>query len=80
MNCALLVSRRVKKEQVAIMRKVKTHFEQIPIEIVKKIADEQKSDDSDDKEIKGPNVVVETPATKTEPYSITSVIYCRNRA
>ena len=77
MNCGLLVSRKTKKEQVAIMRKVKTHFEQIPIEIVKKIAEEE---ESDQKEIKSPNVVVETPATKTEPYSVSSVMYCRNRA
>lgn len=59
------------------MRKVKTHFEQIPIEIVKKIAEEE---ESDEKEIKSPNVVVETPATKTEPYSVSSFMYCRNRA
>lgn len=58
------------------MRKVKTHFEQIPVEIVKKIAEEE---ESDEKEIEPPNVVVETPATKTEPYSITSFMYCRNR-
>ena len=32
MNCGLLVSRKTKKEQVAIMRKVKTQFEQIPID------------------------------------------------
>jgi len=56
------------------MRKATTHFEQIPIEIVKKIAEEE---ESDEKEIKSPNVVVETPATKTEPYSITSFMYCK---
>ena len=77
MNSALLVSRSMKKEQVAIMRKVKTHFEQISIEIVKKIAEQE---ESDQKEIKSPNVVVETPATKTEPYSISRFVYCRNRA
>ena len=59
------------------MRKVKTHFEQIPIEIVKKIAEQE---ESDEEEIKNPNVVVETPATKTEPYSISSFMHCRNRA
>jgi hypothetical protein len=77
MNCGLIVSRRTKKEWVAIMRKVKTHFEQIPIEIAKKIAEKE---ESDEREIKSPNVVVETPATKTEPYSVSSVMYCRNRA
>jgi hypothetical protein len=64
MNCALLVSRRTKKEQVAIMRKVRTHFEQIPIETVKRIAEKE---ESDQKEITISNVIVETPATKTEP-------------
>lgn len=59
------------------MRKVKTHFEQIPIEMVKKITEEE---ESNDEEIKNANVVVETPATKTEPYSISSFMYCRNRA
>ena len=77
MSSALLVCRWMKKEQVAIMRKMKTHFEQIPVEMVKKIATEK---ESDQKEITSPNVIVETPATKTEPYSVTSVMYCRNRA
>lgn len=57
------------------MHKVKTHFEQIPVEIVKKIAELEESDQKE-----SPNVVVETPATKTEPYSISGFMYCRNRA
>jgi len=59
------------------MRKIKTHFEQVPIEMVKKIAEEE---ETDEKEIKNPNVVVETPASKTEPYSVSRFVYCRNRA
>jgi hypothetical protein len=59
------------------MRKAKTYFEQIPIETVKKIAE---AEESDKKEIENPNVIVETPATKTEPYGVTGVMYCRNRA
>ena len=59
------------------MRKVKTHFEQIPIEIVKKIAEQE---ESDQKEIKSPNPLVERPTAKTEPYSVSSFMYCRNRA
>jgi len=58
------------------MRKVKTHFEQIPIEIAKKIAEEE---EPDEKQIKSPNLVNETPATKTEPYSISRFVYCRNQ-
>jgi hypothetical protein len=66
------------EERAGIMRKVKTHFEQVPVEIVKKIAEKEQA--SDQKEIAGPNVIVETPATKTEPYSISRFTYCRNRA
>jgi hypothetical protein len=61
------------------VRKVKTHFEQIPVETVRKIADELE-EQSDQKETTFPNVVVERPNTKTEPYSVSTFIYCRNRA
>ena len=60
------------------MRRVKTHFEQVPVETVKKIAD--KDEEELEPEITIPNLVVETPATKTEPYSVNSFMYCRNRA
>jgi hypothetical protein len=58
------------------MEKAKTHFEQIPVAIVKKIAEvtEEK------KESGTGDVVVETPAAKTEPYSISAGVQCRNRA
>lgn len=59
------------------MRKVKTHFEQIPVEMVKKITEEE---EADEREVKSPNVVVETPATKTEPYSVSSSMLCRKPA
>lgn len=60
------------------MRKVKTHFEQVPIEMVKKIAEEEQ--ESDEKELTIPIVVIETPAMKTEPYSVSNFMNCRNRA
>ena len=71
------MSRWMKKEQVSNMRKVKTHFEQVPVEVVKKIAEEEQ--EPDEKESTSPNVVVETPAMKTDPYSV-GVMNCRNRA
>jgi hypothetical protein len=58
------------------MEKAKTHFEQIPVEIVKKIADEVDTE----KKIRSDNVAIETPATKTEPYSASAGVQCRNRA
>ncbi len=49
------------------MKKQTTHFDQIPVEEVKKIADrEAPSKESGDKG----NVVVEPASRKTEPYSI----------
>jgi hypothetical protein len=55
------------------------HFEQVPLETVRKIASELE-EEPDQKEIKPPNVLVEKLATKTEPYSVTTFVYCRNRA
>ncbi|HYL15222.1 MAG TPA: hypothetical protein VEV41_19445 [Terriglobales bacterium] len=49
------------------MRKSKTHFEQIPVEVVKKIAQQQIAKKKKDAEN---DVIVEDPARKTEPYSI----------
>jgi hypothetical protein len=82
---------RMKKEQGSNMRKVKTHFEQVPVEVVKKkIAVERQQaereqeaeteQESDENETRSPNLVVETPATKTEPYSVSSSMFCRNAA
>ncbi len=44
--------------------KGKTHFEQIPVEIVKTIVD--------------PKVTREPPSSKTEPYSIRPHAYCHH--
>jgi hypothetical protein len=49
------------------MKKSSTHFDQIPIEVVKKIADR----DAPKKENGGKgNVIVEPASSKTEPYSM----------
>ncbi len=63
------------------MKKAKTHFEQIPVDVVKQIAEEIDSDqmDSDKSRIKEKNVTVQTPATKTEPYSVSVGMQCRSR-
>jgi len=48
------------------MKKPSTHFDQIPIEVVKKIADQ----DAPKKENGGrANLIVEPASSKTEPYS-----------
>jgi len=63
------------------MRRVKMHFDQVPVEVVKKIAvEEQEAEqESDEEETRTPNLVVETPATKTEPYSVSSIMNCSHR-
>jgi hypothetical protein len=51
----------------SVKRRAATHFEQIPVEIVKRIVPEKSSL----KKPTGPrNVVAESPARKTEPYSM----------
>jgi hypothetical protein len=53
------------------MRKRKTHFQQVPVELLKKILKRQNVKI----EVTTPkNVVVETQATKTEPYSVATFI------
>jgi hypothetical protein len=58
------------------MSKRKTYFEQIPVEEVKKIAKELVELPE---KTAAPNVVVETPAMKTEPYSVQLAGFCRSR-
>ena len=55
------------------MKKPSTHFDQIPIEVVKKIADRdtpKKDAQATPKKEKGGNVIVEPSSSKTEPYSM----------
>jgi hypothetical protein len=46
------------------MKQAKTHFEQVPLEIVKKIAEEEIPDD----ETSGADVAVEPPAKKCSAF------------
>jgi hypothetical protein len=66
MSSALLVSRSDGEGANFLMRKRRTHFQQVPVELVKKILERQ----GVKIEVTTPNLVVENPATKTEPYSI----------
>ena len=58
------------------MRRAKTHFEQIPVEVVKKIAQEAFPEV---KEIRNDNVILKVPAKKTEPHARGTHSRCRNR-
>jgi hypothetical protein len=68
----LLVFGSHSKEQIA-MRRAKTHFEQIPVAVVKKIAEEV----SETQEIRN-NVILRIPAKKTEPHAGEVRLRCRN--
>jgi hypothetical protein len=57
------------------MRKIKTHFEQIPVEIVKKIVD---AEESKEKGIGTADAVVQNPPPKTSPYGAGTGLHCRN--
>jgi hypothetical protein len=53
--------------KMPVKRNARTHFEQIPVEVVKKIAVEK----GPEKEATKPkNGVAELPSRKTEPYSM----------
>jgi hypothetical protein len=62
------------KEQSA-MRTAKTHFEQIPVEIVKKIAEEAFPEVT---EMRNNHVILKPPAKKTEPHARGEHSRCRN--
>jgi hypothetical protein len=57
------------------MRKRKTHFEQIPVAIVKNIA---RVEESKEKQTGSDVVIVQIPAAKTGPYSAGTGLHCRN--
>jgi hypothetical protein len=58
------------------MLRAKTHFEQIPVEVVKRIAEEAFPAV---KEIRNNNVILKAPAKKTEPRPRGEYSRCRNR-
>jgi hypothetical protein len=66
------VGRSVETKQ---MSKPRTHFEQIPLETVKKISEEQ----ANKKKNSGAGVDVESATKKTEPYSVAVNASCRTR-
>jgi len=57
------------------MRRAKTHFEQIPVALVKTIAEEAFPEV---KEIRNDNVILKVPAKKTEPHASRAHSRCRN--
>jgi hypothetical protein len=57
------------------MRRTKTHFEQIPVAVVKKIAEEGFPEV---KEIRNDNVILKVPAKRTEPHAREEHSRCRN--
>jgi hypothetical protein len=48
------------------MFKSKTHFEQVPLETIKKISEEQHGKKADEERV----VEIERPTKKTQPYSV----------
>lgn len=64
-----------KSEGEVEMRETKTHFEQVPVEVAKKIA-EQEIERAKKKPIGTDNVGRVTPAQKTEPYSVNIRLVC----
>ena len=68
------------------MARLKTHFEQIPVEIAKKIAEDEarreaaRTDATLTKETRSDNVEFEAISTKIEPYSIRVTSPCRMRS
>ena len=74
MTPSLLVFGSDEKEQIG-MRRVKTHFEQIPVAVVKKIAEEGFPKV---KEIRNDNVILKVPAKKTESQARGEHSRCRN--
>ena len=61
------------KEQFA-MRRAKTHFEQIPVEVVKKIAE---AGSPEKKEIRNEGLIRRVPAQGTEPHPARARWLCR---
>jgi hypothetical protein len=52
------------------MRKIKTHFQQVPVAVVEKLLEKEQIEACKKKEGVGGKVVVERPPVKAEPYSV----------
>jgi len=53
-----------------LMRKAKTHFQQIPVAVVEKLVERQETEEGKKKKIAPANVIVERPVPKTQPYML----------
>jgi hypothetical protein len=60
----------MKPKGVIAMRRPKTYFEQIPVEMVKKKIQEKVAEPDLEKKPEIDSVIRGTPAQKTEPYSV----------
>jgi hypothetical protein len=61
------------------MKKTKATFEQISVEVVKNLAEISEGEELEIEECRPGAVAVETPAMKTEPYSVNIAMQRRNR-
>lgn len=57
-----------------IVRKTKTHFEQVPVAVVEKLLEQDAIDMMKKKPIADPKIAIERPTVKTEPYSVRSAV------
>jgi hypothetical protein len=53
-----------------VMRKTKTHFQQVPVAVVEKLLEKERVEAGKKQENVGGKVVVERPSVKAEPYSV----------
>jgi hypothetical protein len=53
-----------------LMRKAKTHFQQIPVAVVEKLMEREEIEHGKKKKIAPANVIVERPVPKTQPYML----------
>jgi len=57
-----------------LMRKAKTHFQQIPIAVVEKLVERQETEEGKKKKIAPANLIVKRPVLKTEPYMLRTTL------
>jgi hypothetical protein len=57
-----------------LMRKAKTHFQQIPIAVVEKLVERQETGEGKKKKIAPANVILKRPVLKTEQYMLRTTL------
>jgi len=57
-----------------LMRKAKTHFQQIPIAVVEKLVERQETEEGKKKKIAPANVILKRPVLKTEQYMLRTTL------